>query len=226
MKKTLEERFWPKVQKTDTCWLWTGGNLSDGYGRIYTYFRDKKPVLELAHRVAWQLTNGPIPEGIDVLHRCDNPSCVRPDHLFLGTLLDNAVDRENKGRGGGKKIQGENHYKVELSQKDVRSIVDLLASGNGVREISRQFGINSGTITCIKNGRSWRGIVTDADLERIRIGYKRSTRIPHHELKTYCSRGHLLSGDNLIVNADGHRRCRICENEGQRRRHQHKEAVR
>jgi hypothetical protein len=90
------ERFWNKVQKTDDCWLWMGHRLARGYGMISMGGRKGRP--ELAHRVAYALTYGPIPEGVDVLHRCDNPPCVRPDHLFLGNQAENMADMRRKGR--------------------------------------------------------------------------------------------------------------------------------
>jgi hypothetical protein len=89
----FEDRFWSRVDKTDGCWLWTGWTSRFGYGRIK---RDNRECL--THRVSWELTNGPIPDGMCVLHRCDVPACVRPDHLFLGTKTDNAADRTAKGR--------------------------------------------------------------------------------------------------------------------------------
>ncbi len=90
----LEQRFWPKVEKTGTCWVWQGATDSHGYGQIHEEPRGHSQ----AHRVSWELAYGPIPEGLDVLHCCDNPPCVRPTHLFLGTQLDNNLDAINKGR--------------------------------------------------------------------------------------------------------------------------------
>lgn len=87
-------RFWNKVYKTDSCWLWIGSRLPTGYGT----FRVGKKVKR-AHRVSWELHNGPIIDGsLLVCHTCDNPMCVNPDHLFLGTNLDNMRDRNAKGR--------------------------------------------------------------------------------------------------------------------------------
>lgn len=93
--KSLAERFWLKVTKTDKCWTWIGNHDSKGYGRIYDLRTRTK---RLAHRVSWELANGLIPEGMAVCHHCDNPPCVRPEHLFLGTLDDNNKDRAAKGR--------------------------------------------------------------------------------------------------------------------------------
>lgn len=97
MKGTPEQRFWARVKKTSTCWLWTGAKIPDGYGSIWV---EGKPTA--AHRISWEIHHGKIPNGMCVLHDCpggDNPACVNPKHLFLGTKQDNAIDREKKGRG-------------------------------------------------------------------------------------------------------------------------------
>jgi hypothetical protein len=88
-------RFWPRVAFGDGCWEWQGSRVSNGYGHINGIGNG------YAHRAAWELTYGPIPDGLQVLHRCDNPPCVRLDHLFIGTTLDNMRDRDAKGRGRG-----------------------------------------------------------------------------------------------------------------------------
>jgi hypothetical protein len=100
-KGTLEERFWSRVRKSDGCWEFVSG-ASKGYGYLNIGRRDEQEVL--AHRYSWELHNGPIPDGLLVLHRCDNPPCVRPDHLFLGTKKDNADDMVRKGRSHLQKV--------------------------------------------------------------------------------------------------------------------------
>lgn len=91
---TLEERFWRKVQKADGCWLWTGALFTAGYGK----FTVKHQELEGAHRMAWLLTFGAIPDGLQVCHACDNPPCCNPKHLMLGTTAANHIDARLKGR--------------------------------------------------------------------------------------------------------------------------------
>lgn len=99
-KANTPERFWQRVDMGGACWRWMGARLPAGYGRLSFQRRSM-----YAHRVAYLLTYGVIPEGLCVLHRCDNPPCVRPDHLFLGTQTDNARDRERKNRGGWRNHQ-------------------------------------------------------------------------------------------------------------------------
>ena len=86
------ERFWAKVDKTGDCWVWMGYRTVDGYGRL-----GWGQNVYNASRVAWVLTNGPIPEGLSALHKCNNPPCVRPKHLYLGTQMENMQDRKRAG---------------------------------------------------------------------------------------------------------------------------------
>lgn len=91
----LSHRFWSKVDKSGECWLWKSSRGPKGYGQ-FTVKRGSNPVL--THRLAWELTSGPIEGGLFVLHRCDNPPCCNPEHLFLGTNADNVRDMMSKGR--------------------------------------------------------------------------------------------------------------------------------
>jgi len=93
--RPLQERFWEKVQKTDGCWIWIAARLPQGYG-IFCLKKGGRPFR--AHRLAYEFTYGPFNPELWVLHRCDNPPCVRPDHLFLGTAQDNYADANAKGR--------------------------------------------------------------------------------------------------------------------------------
>src|SRR5207237_6240778 len=92
--KSLRERFWSHVDATSDCWVWTAARTPLGYGVA----ADEQRRARRAHRISWQLAHGPIPEGLRVLHHCDNPPCVRPSHLFLGTQFDNMADARQKGR--------------------------------------------------------------------------------------------------------------------------------
>lgn len=94
-KDSIDMRFWRKVQKSDGCWWWISVRNEDGYGQ---FRNDELGRMEGAHRFSWRLTHGDIPHGMCVLHHCDNPPCVNPDHLFLGTQQDNIADMHAKGR--------------------------------------------------------------------------------------------------------------------------------
>lgn len=95
--ENLFTRFMRFVLKTDGCWEWIGCKVSSGYGRIWTGEKNKWK-KSWSHRVSWEMFRGPIPKGLCVCHSCDNPSCVNPEHLWLGTKTDNHRDMVRKGR--------------------------------------------------------------------------------------------------------------------------------
>jgi hypothetical protein len=130
------------------CVIWSGRRQRQGYG--VRYFRGKS---WLVHRLAWEEAHGPIPDGLCVLHRCDNPPCYNLDHLFLGTRADNIADMEAKGRA--RKVRGEAHGLSRLSDGEVRELRDLYAAG-GVRQsdLAAQFAIGQTTVCEIVRGRT------------------------------------------------------------------------
>lgn len=148
---TLAERFWAHVivSDADVCWPWTRSRLPKGYGRIYVAGK-----FLLAHRVAYELRRGPIPSGLLVLHRCDNPPCCNPKHLFLGTHQDNVRDMTTKGRAFY--INGERVGNAKLTEQNVRDARRLLADGHLThREIGRELGVSATAISNIATGRTW-----------------------------------------------------------------------
>jgi len=141
---TPEERFWPKVNKTEGCWEWTAC-IRNGYGA----FGVKKNEVLNAHRYSWILSYGEIPEGLLVCHHCDNRICVRPDHLFLGTHYDNTHDGIVKGR-----IQPLKGFK--LTKPQVRFIKEeLLPMGVPLSEIAKIYDVTYSMIWCIAKRKAW-----------------------------------------------------------------------
>jgi hypothetical protein len=153
-----EENFWSKVDKSGDCWLWTGSKMK-GYGHIGTGYRYEGTKTYLAHRISWNIHFGDIPEGMCVLHKCNNPSCVNPSHLYLGTQKDNANDREIGGRGHNR--VGENNGCAKLNDSVVRLIKEWFIIGYSDSEISRKlkdgywFDISRGAINNIRLNKSW-----------------------------------------------------------------------
>ncbi len=150
----LVERFWPRVQRGDYCWEWTGARQSDGYGTIGRSAPASGSML--THRVAWELTKGPIPAGARVLHHCDNPPCVRPDHLYLGDQKQNAADRTARGRDGGKDRRGEHNGRAKLTADQAESIRILYATGKITQiRLAQAFGVDQTNISAIVRRSSW-----------------------------------------------------------------------
>ena len=149
MGKTMD-RFWNKVSKSDDCWEWLAHKNPKGYGK----FRYAGANGCLAHRVSWELEYGDIPDGMHVLHRCDNPSCVRPDHLFLGTNKDNVEDRVSKGRQ--RSHVGTNNPRAILTPDQVRYIRYSSATADNLAAV---FNVKASYIPHIKSRKVWRNVV-------------------------------------------------------------------
>lgn len=144
------KRFWRKVKKQrgKRCWLWAGSTDKDGYGWFSGFGQVK------AHRASFVLHFGAIPKGRHVLHHCDTPSCVKPDHLYTGTNLDNANDRKERGRG--KWASGEANGQARLTRSQVARVRRLRSRGLTHQAIADRFGVSRTTITNILSGKTWR----------------------------------------------------------------------
>ena len=153
IRRNIGDLFWSKVDFTDNCWEWLAGRFPTGYGAFHI-----KRKQYLAHRVAWKLMYGPIPEGFLVCHHCDNPPCVRPDHLFLGTYKDNTRDMLNKGRQNWSETpKGENHGRAKLTKEAVKEIREKYASGCFIqRELAEEYKISRRNISSIVTYVSWK----------------------------------------------------------------------
>lgn len=184
-------RFWSKVTvgRPGVCWEWRAARSELGYG-IFR-FPDRGPTAK-AHRVAWELVNGRklVPEE-HLMHSCDNPPCVNPAHLLVGTPADNMADMVSKGRS----CRGEKRSQ-KLTELDVVSIRELAGSGVPHVEIASRFGIASSNVSLIASGKRW----THAPGPITRLADR-----------THCKqRGHEMTEENTYTTSRGHRKCRAC----------------
>jgi hypothetical protein len=152
--------FWERVDREagpDSCWPWMGSRAPEGYGRL-RYNRHPS----IAHRIAYELTRGPIAAGMLVCHHCDNPPCCNPAHLFVGTHLDNSLDKVAKGRarGGPRPIQfaprGERHGCARLISDQVLEVRRRHAAGESQSSLAREFGVHLSTVHLIVHRKKWR----------------------------------------------------------------------
>lgn len=146
--RSLADTFWRYVEKTDGCWLWKGAIGTTGYGVL----RYCNKTL-YAHRVSYQLAHGIEPTKF-ILHSCDNPPCVNPNHLREGTPADNRRDAVIRGRVR----LGSKHPLARLDEVAARDIYHSLHNGASVTELGRKYGVSPGTISAIKSGKTWRHI--------------------------------------------------------------------
>lgn len=151
--RAVADRFWKKADRSggpDACWPWRGARNRKGYGRFNVEGANRH-----AHRVAYALA-GSDPGDLCVLHRCDNPACVNPGHLFLGTNADNNRDMCQKGRA--RPCRGSQNGRAKLTEHDVREIRRLHAAGHGCKRLARQFGVSAFAVLTIFNGQGWRHV--------------------------------------------------------------------
>ncbi len=145
-----EERFrrQMKFASADECWIWAAGLDADGYGRFTGTIHGQQH--HRAPRFAWALANGPIPAAMLVCHRCDNPRCVNPAHLFLGSESDNMRDKISKGRHN--MPRGEEHFRARITEEEAKLI---LADPRPYAQIAADYGIEASTVSSVKNRQSW-----------------------------------------------------------------------
>lgn len=167
----FDARFWARTDKTEGCWIWTGGRgRATRPGFVYGQVKIR-PQRFATHRISWALVNGAIPRGMCICHRCDVPLCVNPDHLFVGTQADNLRDAWEKGRARGHTFTIEERERAHanraigsrlgsarLTEARVIELRELRASGVSIADLVQRFGLNRGTIWKAATRRSWRHV--------------------------------------------------------------------
>lgn len=150
---SLSARFWRQVDRRgpDECWPWTAHTNNQGYGMIGVETRGVFHKA-LSHRIAWEMQNGPIPEGLKVLHRCDTPLCVNPRHLFLGTMKQNTEDMVAKGRSA----RGVKHGSAKLTPDEVLVIRNEYAAGETIEDLASRFCVSEWAVSDIVTNRNWK----------------------------------------------------------------------
>lgn len=150
---SIAERLRIRSEERGGCVEWTGGRDADGYGKLS--FGSAKNIR--THRAAWEIANGPIPAGLFVCHRCDNPACIKVEHLFLGDNAENMADMASKGRG--KAPSGERHGGAKLTAEAVREIRAAPIESGAGRRLAARFGVSPATVTNVRKGLVWGHVV-------------------------------------------------------------------
>lgn len=152
----LAERLWSKVQRGDSssCWLWTGAKTPGGYGIILLDHRPGN--ITTAHRAAYMVTNGAVPDGLIVMHSCDTPLCCNPAHLSVGTQRQNLADMRARGRDGDHRVFGERHGRMRVTDAQVRQIRRRYEKGESQQAIADRFGISQTQVSRIIRGENRR----------------------------------------------------------------------
>lgn len=150
LRQSTPETFWSRVSKGSECWLWTGAVYTTGYGRIW--YRGR---AWTAHRLAWVLTNGTLPNGrhVNLCHHCDERLCCRPSHMYVGTVKSNAMDRHRRGRANTQR--GSKHHQARLSLEDVVEIRQRRADGETTYALAARYGVSQQHISNVTIGKRW-----------------------------------------------------------------------
>jgi hypothetical protein len=152
-RNSIRKKFERCVKKSEGCWLWTGGLNDKGYGRIKV--SGEGAIIQRAHQLSWILSGNEIPEGLFICHSCDNPACVNPSHLFVGTAKDNTTDAVKKGRMAFGERQGQH----KLTGSDVVSIrLRYIPRVCSQRKLAAEFGVHQHTIWAVLSGINWKHI--------------------------------------------------------------------
>jgi hypothetical protein len=155
--RDYRERFWSKVEPASGCWNWVGPSKGGGYGQFSYQVGWGRTRQVTAHRFAWEMAYGPIPDGLLVCHACDNRKCVRLTHLWLGTDLDNARDKMDKGRDNlaSRKWSSQPRTGVKISFDDAEAIRFRASRGESKQVLASEYGVSHSLVSLIVHGKRW-----------------------------------------------------------------------
>jgi hypothetical protein len=204
--KPIQDRLWAKTKigEPSDCWEWQGWRHPFGHGQIGRGRRIEG--LAYTHVVAWEVTNGPVPDGMYVCHQCDNPPCVNPAHLFLGTAADNIRDMVRKRRHSF----GEAHAS-KLTEDDVLAIRRRIAKGETQQCVADSFGISRSMVGKISRFNRWK--LSESDPATTEILLSR----PARGEQTHCRNGHSYETAGFYMSKNGARLCKACHIERTKR---------
>lgn len=212
MDEIYKKRFWSRVQRgaPDECWEWQAFRQKvGGHGRFALSMGAAGVRNDMAHRFAWEFTNGAIPKGKYVLHKCNNPPCCNPAHLYLGTPADNMRDRRNAGGYSGAKVaRGSAHGVAKLTEASVLELLTLRSQGWTLKRLATRFAIDITQASNITMRKHWAHVPFLGNLD---------VQTNAQALKTHCIRGHAFDALNTGRAKDGSRVCRQCNRERQRK---------
>lgn len=200
MQVMLNDRFWTKVDKTHAsgCWVWTANKNNKGYG----LFRPGGSAPKcLAHRLSYEESHGPIPVGKIILHSCDNPSCVNPDHLRAGSYKENVADMDRHGRRVSNPRRGQDNPNSLVDEKTVLLIRRAYVSGISIGEMQKQFSMSRGSIHEYVGGRSWQHLLAQyPSIDELKAEARRRTMSNSRLTRTEvdCIRSRLSKGETGV----------------------------
>lgn len=163
MRRTtpIDVRFWRKVDKSSgpaACWPWLGATAETGYGKFQAGTNRQTAKAVRAPRLSWELTNGPIPAGQEIRHKCDNRICVNPSHLEPGTRSDNMQDMYSRGRQGHRGAPGERNGRAQITADQARELKAAYASGIRACDLARAYGVSYTLAWQVAKGRCWKHV--------------------------------------------------------------------
>lgn len=176
LPQSAVEKILVNYEVVKDCWEWKGKKDKDGYGRLRVGGR----ITIRTNRAAWIVANGEIPNGKMICHKCDNPCCINPDHLYVGTAKDNATDRRNRGRSNNER--GSLRWNSKLTEEQVRQIsIDYVPGKDSQTEVAKKYGVSQATISHILRGANWKHVGVLPNHNMVKTMRKKQSKLGQDE---------------------------------------------